>query len=272
MIDVVAVGNRARQHGFTLVEILVSIALMALVAGYFVSSRIEQLKLQLAENIAQEATSLGNLATAYRTAEGNADEWPDSGGASDCDDAIDELIAENYLPAGYQPIASATLATSCPDGASGPFRIAITFPAIDEDLANLVKTAMPAAHGPSGGGGADWEVVQSVYPPRRLGRQYTFLKLPVDTHGEISVPRPPCGSGTPQYIAIPQAVCVVDNDGLQGYYFRDVSGGGSAGPWRLRLMVGTLTGGGGPGTVHYDPQANVCDTTDVEVGVITYCE
>lgn len=271
MIEVFAVGTRARQQGFTLVEILVSIALMALVAGYFVSSRIEQLKLQLAENIAQEATSLGNLATAYFTAEGRAGEWPDFGGTSDCDDAIDELIAENYLPVGYQPIASASLATSCPDGAAGPFRITITFPAVDEDLADLVKTAMPNAHGPTGSG-ADWEVVQSVYPPRRLGRQYVFMKLLVDSHGEINVPRPPCGSRTPQYIAIPQAVCVEDNHGLQGYYFRDVSGGGSTGPWRLRLMVGTLTGGGGPGTVHYGPQTDTCDGTVVEVGVITYCE
>lgn len=270
MIEVVVIDNRSRQQGFTLVEILVSIALMALVAGYFVSSRIEQLKLQLAENIAQEAIALGNLATAFLTADGRSGEWPDAGGASDCDDAIDELIAENYLPAGYQTIASATLTTSCPDGAAGPFRIIITFPAVDEDLANLVKTAMPAAHGPGGGGGADWEVVQYVYPPRRLGRQYAFLKLPVDSHGEIIVPRPSCGSGAPQYIAIPQAVCVEDEDGLQGYYFRELSGA-PTGEWRLRLMVGTLTGGGG-GSVHYDSQEDECDSEDVEVGVITYCE
>lgn len=269
--------NPDRANGFTLVEILVSIALMGLVIGYFVHARIEHMKVQLGENIAQEVLSLSNLALSYYVAEATAGRWPDSASTPACGGALGALESEGYLPADYVPVASATVSTRCADGDTGSFDITLQFDGVDSDLVQVVRTMLPGAT--TSNSGSDIQLMHRVFPPRRAGKQYYFSKAEYIGSGQFSVEKPPCGSVDEHYIAIPQRICVEHERGLQGYYFANSE---TESHWTITLCVGTLNGGGGgggacggggpPGTVTYARHGPECDGAVPEVAVVTYCE
>lgn len=266
----------ARANGFTLVEILVSIALMGLVIGYFVHVRIEQMKVQLGENIAQEVLSLSNLALSYYLAQSTSGQWPGGVSTPACDGALGVLRSAGYLPASYQPIPSATVSTSCTSGNEGSFDITLQFAVADSDLVQIVRSSLPRATVTPAG--ANILLVQSIFPPRRAGRNYTF-STPTITNGILNVQKPPCGTtSNSRYMGIPQRICVNHSQGLQGYYFNTISENSDT--WTLELCVGSLDtgggvgcGGGGPaGTVRFFRHVHQCDNADPEVAVVTYCE
>lgn len=268
--------NPDRANGFTLVEILVSIALMGLVIGYFVHARIEHMKVQLGENIAQEVLSLSNLALSYYVAEATAGQWPDSASSPACADALGVLEAGGYLPAGYQPVTSATIATRCADGSEGSFDITLQFAGVDSDLVQVVRTLLPRASVTPVG--SDIQLEHRVFPPRRLGKIYHFSSGEL-IGGRIAVSKPSCGSSTTAtYMAVPQRICVNHNEGLQGYYFSVHAE--DSGSWTIELCVGTLAtgggagcGGGGPsGSIRYIRHDHQCDGENPQVAVVTYCD
>lgn len=257
-----------RLNGFTLVEVLVSIALMGLVIGYFVHARLEHLKLQLGENIAHEVMSLSNLVMSYHVTVPNVGQWPGSASTPACSNALGILASNDYLPSGYQPHASATLTTSCSSGNEGSFDITLQFSDVDSDLAQIVRTSLPMAEITTGGGTI--QLVHRVFPPRRAGKQYYFARAVYQGNGRFIVSKPHCGTSTPRYVAIPQRICVNHNDGLQGYYLDVHSQNNNE--WAIELYVGTLSGSGSAPTVVYSRHTYECNGEDPEVAAVTYCE
>ena len=269
------IGSRAcrRDIGFTLVELLVSIALMSLMAGYFIYNRLEALKQELAENIAQETLSLSNLAVRYYL--DHSGSWPGSAGGGDCSNAISQMTSPSseYLPGSYSSLASYTPATKCnmTSDLANPLQFKLTFGTGEADLAKMVQALLPMASYDDTSGTP--ELTYNAIAPRREGRIYSFHLLNLNSDSNpFNVKKPDCNNA--ELILIPQSMCVFDTKGLQGYYFKKEDATvGSDKYWRVTMYVGVWKDGTGsnPPEVKYNPQTVVCDSENVEVGAIAYC-
>lgn len=275
-------GTATVAAGFTLVEVIVSIGLMSLVAAYFVYDRIEELKYKAAENIAQEVLSIGNKAIEYYGAT-LPGAWPDNDGATpNCQDPVQQLITQGFLPSGYAPLATAEISFDCSAivaGMSNAFRIQLRFANADRDIADIAHGMLPAAQFDETSSPGNVLIQYVITPPRRLGNQYGFEVVDWDHGHDIVVSKPHCGAGyTPQYIATPQSLCITDSNGLGGYYFADSST--TSANWELRLMVasgddtspeldpdGVVTD-----PAHWEEMDDRCNGQQVRVGVITFCD
>ena len=270
------------MRGFTLIELMVSIALMALMAGYFVYNRMETLKAQLAKNIAQQILTIGNKASEYY-ASNTDNQWPDSDASTpDCQGPVAALSAKGYLPANYQVPTMLTFSCqSLVSGIASAFVIKADFGA-DSDTANLLAGMLPMATVDNTSVTGHVLVTYMETPPRILGQGYHFKKIRLGTGAKISVDKPNCSSGNAGYIAIPQSICSSSSynpsANFVGYEFKEYATSTVDNKWHLQLLQEMIV----PNGVDSDgnPQYRAdwthgapiqCNGDDVFVGVITYC-
>lgn len=263
-----------RKTGFTLVEVLVSVALMSLIGIYFISAQINTVKERMIESVAQDVLTLANSSVAYfiQTAT-----WPDQ--VANCADLVDVLVGVDAFPAGaggYQGPNGATISTDCSNLSTvgSALRITVTFTSGSSDDAELLLGYLPTSLDTTVSGG-DPKVTHYVATPRHASDQrYTFHKARLEEDSAFYLDKPDCHGGTtqPAYIVIPQAICISGgNNGLGGYYFRDMGG---AGPdqWHLQLRVANGTNNGMPNNFNHLGDNPQCDFRDIWVGAVTYCE
>nr|WP_192963256.1 prepilin-type N-terminal cleavage/methylation domain-containing protein [Pseudomonas fluorescens]CEK42036.1 hypothetical protein PQBR57_0083 [Pseudomonas fluorescens SBW25] len=81
-----------KQRGFTLIELMVVLAVLGIIAAYTTPKYIEELNLRRANLTAEDTTQIMDAARSYRVATAS---WP--GGASSCSNAIALLKADGYL-------------------------------------------------------------------------------------------------------------------------------------------------------------------------------
>lgn len=276
MQDSRVMGNQQKQKrvqaGLTLVELMVSIGLLVLIAGYFVTQRIEAVKVQKAESIAQELMTVAAISTSFYI---NNKVWPDQAG--DCNGLLSDLQAANVFPSGYSPFSGISFASDCDDNSTAAdagfgqvLRLTLSFPYVDREYASLVASMIPASDlnvpAPTPTNPAPGVTVEHYLFPPRKHTLPPFQLLDLDSNGRITVRKPSCiseGLGA-QYMLIPQALCLTDPTGFGGYYF-DVENVTSD-EWRFQLFV---TPGGNR---DFTPMTQQCDLLEPnKVGVITYC-
>lgn len=266
----------SRQKGFTLVEVLVSVALMSLVGIYFLSAQISDAHDRMVRSVAQDVLTLSNSSMAYFVRVG---EWPNQSG--NCSGLIGVLDSANAFPpansdGSYTGAVESRITARCSASGSlvgATLRITVQFPAGADDDAELLMGYLPTSTLDTSG--TQPEVTHYVAAPRRASsNRYYFHKQTLNSNSAFDLDKPPCtGGDTPAYMVIPQSLCVPTTSvGLGGYYFREVPNPDTT-KWTLQLMVanGNNTGPGNfvvmGGGVR--PQ---CDSRDVDVGAITYCE
>lgn len=267
----------SKQEGLTLIELLVSVGLLVLIAGFFVMQRVESVKAQKAESIAQELLTVAALTTSFYI---NTKAWPDQDAS--CTGLLTTL--QSAFPSGYTPFSGPTLTSDCSansaaatQGFGRVLRLTLTFPYVDREYASLVASIIPASNlvvpaQTAANSNPDVTVEHYLFPPRKHTLP-PFRSMYLGSDGRITVPKPQCGSGSgvaPQVMLIPQALCLTDPTGFGGYYFdlESETNGPNNGVWRYRLMV---TPGGAR---DFKPMAEVCDPDPLKpnaVGVITYC-
>lgn len=98
-----------RQRGFTLIELMVVLAVMGMLAAYTTPKFMEELNLRRANLTAEDTAAIMDAARSYRVSTAT---WP--GSASSCSNAITVLKTDGYLSAisGTNRYNN-TIATSC---------------------------------------------------------------------------------------------------------------------------------------------------------------
>ncbi len=86
--------SKARQVGFTLIELVVALAVMSLLAALMTPNIIEEINLRRADLTVQDTQAVLDAARSYRSDVGI---WPGGGG---CAAAVSTLRSSGYLPAG----------------------------------------------------------------------------------------------------------------------------------------------------------------------------
>lgn len=86
--------NAASQSGFTLIELMVVLAVLGMLAAYTTPKFMEELNLRRANLTAEDTASIMDAARSYRVATAS---WP--GGAINCTNALTVLKADGYLSA-----------------------------------------------------------------------------------------------------------------------------------------------------------------------------
>lgn len=261
--------------GLTLVELLVSVSLLVLIAGFFVVQQVESVKMQKAENIAQELMTVAAASTSHYV---NTRAWPDQNG--NCTALLTALQNANVFPAGYSPFSGLVLTSDCNSSATASqdfgriLRLVITFPYIDRDYAALVASLIPTSNlvipAPTASNpGPNVTVEHYLFPPRRHTLP-PFRVVELQTDARFRVQKPPCHT-SPQLLLIPQSLCLTDPSGFGGYYFHlesETNGtSNTPGEWRYQLRVT-------PGDVRsFKPMEEECTPGQKNrVGVVTYCE
>lgn len=265
-----------RHKGFTLVEVLVSVALMSLVGIYFLSAQISDAHDRMVRSVAQDVLTLANSSMAYFVRVG---EWPDQSG--NCTGLIRDLDAANAYPdangdGSYSAAVDSRITARCSASGSlvgATLRITVQFPAGADDDAELLMGYLPTSTLDTSG--TQPEVTHYVAAPRRASsNRYNFYKGTLNSNSAFEIDKPSCASGdTPAYMVIPQSLCVPSTTvGLGGYYFREITPS-STSKWNLQLMVanGNNTGPGNFAVIGGGVRPQ-CDSRDVDVGAITYCE
>lgn len=258
-----------QQAGLTLVELLVSISLLVLIGSYFVAQRIEAVKMQRAEGIAQEIMTLAGIATAFHI---NTQTWPDQNG--NCVDLFDALQAEGVFPAGYTPFSESLLEADCRDSTTSPFgrilRLTLRFAYADRDQASLVATMLPASSltipaTTASHAAPDVTVEHYLFPPRKHTVP-PFQLVALGSNSRLRLDKPRCAPGaTARVMLIPQSICIVSSTGLGGFVFQRLSAP-HHNYWEYELRVR------GGNSADFNPMGNHCGGHPVEIGAVTYCE
>lgn len=254
-----------KEHqGFTLIEVMVSIALISMVAVYFVQYQLDSVNQRMAEAVAQDMLSIANTATSYYS---EAMEWPDEAG--DCVGLLTTLGNNDAFPDNHTPPLDVSYQFACPDnGQYGRIlTIAATFPAGGNDNADLLLSYLPTSSKEVDNGIAT--VTHFVSQPRKATRRYGFQKPTItSSNGTFILSKPTCwGDQTQSYMLIPQAVCVTGaRHGIGGFYFTETSS--NADSWSMQLMVAPGAEGGLGSFRSYN---NDCGS-NITVGAIVYCE
>lgn len=261
-------SSQSTRNGFTLVELLVSIALVSLVAAYFIQYQIEALSQRVAESLAQDMLSISNTSLAYFS---QALKWPDQD--NDCAGLIGVLRNAGAFPIGYDAALDVDFATDCADNnvVGRVLNITATFPAGAKEEADLLMSYLPTSS-------MDYDqqtqiavVEHYVAQPRNTSQRYQFFKGQLN-NGAISIPKPDCwGNQTQNYFLIPQAVCIAQPNaqyGIGGYYFRQT--GEDNNSWNVVLRVANGDDNNNDNDFYNAP--NQCGNETISVGAITYCE
>ena len=261
-------------RGFTLVEVLTSVALVSIVAAYFVHMQIQQVQERVVESLAQDVMTLANASMVYFS---QTNEWPDQENG-DCDDLIETLNGLGAFPVGadgYQGLDGVTLDTSCEDlGDIGrTLVISVNFPIGAQDQAQMLMSYLPTSVNEDVDADEGPVVTHYVATPRKASERYRFHRIALEDRGVFRLTKPDCPGrrNDPAHILLPQAICMPSSDGgLGGYYFDELDDEDDY--WEMQLLVAE---GEDNQQVHHFfefPGIPSCDGNRVYVGAITYCE
>lgn len=101
-------SKAGRQKGFTLIELVVVMAVMALIAALMTPNMMEELNLRRANLTTEDTTAIMDAARSYRVATAS---WP---GGANCTNAINQLKTGGYLSAvGATNRYNNAITTSC---------------------------------------------------------------------------------------------------------------------------------------------------------------
>ncbi|MAR92508.1 MAG: hypothetical protein CML06_16750 [Pseudomonadales bacterium] len=267
---VTAAGRRCT--GFTLVEVMVSVALISAVAGYFIHIQIQQMEERVVQSVAQDVLSLGNGAMAYFSQVG---QWPDQD--NECRNLVETLAAAGAFPVGedgYQGPEGVNLNASCDDSddIGRSLLLVIRFPDYAAEQARMLMSFLPTSSISDIDAGEQPEVIHYVPQPRRASYRYQFHKLTLAEAGSALLPKPDCPGrrNDPAYIVLPQAVCgPVSKDGLAGFYFAETDMGDT---WRLQLRVAIGNATNAPHDFSTLPDNPDCEGEPITMGALTYCD
>lgn len=231
--------------GFTLVEMLVVVSIMAAAAAYFTNFFINRLTLEEVRSIANEMVTLNRALTSYYS---DYYRWPGQDPDGDIDaPCTDENVFEGHDDApGLEPdyIAGhdrADYAFDC----TNPVKILVKRYVDTEDMADILVAYLPLALSGSeaGADGPVYFVEYHVLRPR-LPINVRFFNEPAGDDGVLSVDKPDnCESqgGEPAISVMPLTVCSPQNNRELGGYRVDI--GGDREEWRISLSARNDTGG-----------------------------
>ncbi|MCP5017066.1 MAG: type II secretion system protein [Ketobacter sp.] len=258
--------------GFTLVEVLVSVALISTMAVYFIQAQIQQVQDRVIEALAQDVLTLANASMSYYS---QISRWP-AQEVDDCASLVQDLAAMGAFPVGlngYEGMDGVALQTTCADvdDIGRTLRISVVFPVGDQDSAAMLRSYLPTSAMPIVAADQPPVVVHYVATPRKASQRYNFERVVVGAGGLFTLPKPDCpgNRNDPAHILLPQSICIHNAEhGLGGFLFNDESNNRDD-FWTLRLMVAD-----GDDNERINDFAGVssCGGNPIEVGAITYCE
>ncbi|MDX1694216.1 MAG: type II secretion system protein [Ketobacteraceae bacterium] len=192
-------GTLHRRSGFTLIEMLVAISLMAMASVYFVNFYINRLTHEEVRVIASDLMTLNRAVLSYYSEESR---WPtvDSG----CDSADVAAELQGYI----EGINFSQYTFDC----AQPNRFVVGQSIGNGEIAEVLVGYLPSAELNDGGTG----IRMYIFKPRHM------MKVSLGTYtagddGEIFVPFPE-SCDDPQISATPQQVCSQSaSSGLGGY-------------------------------------------------------
>ena len=261
--------SKSSVAGFTLLEVLVAVGLIAAVAVIFVQNQLENLSRRTAESLAQDMLSIANTSLTHFS---NNGEWPDQD--NDCSGLLTSLINAKAYPPNSSPVMEAKLVFECSidDDYGRVLQVKAEYPRkSDQDHADVLLSYLPTSVRLD-----DYEgiptVVHYVSQPRKASNRFHFHKLVPNSEGKYVVEKPEClNISQARYMLLPQAVCVgPSEDGLGGFYFRAEGTGDSDPNWSFTLMV--ARGQANDNSSDYSQASSTCGGQTVEVGAITYCD
>ena len=255
-----------RSKGFTLIEVMVSIALLSVVAIYAIQFRIDQVKQDMSERIANQVMSIANIATTYYATNGR---WPTPGDNDDddCSNLMTFVEAQGFIPQNIQFPPDVSLSFGCEDDSNlgRPLQITVSLGTHGQEVRDYLLGYLPNSVAQDSSG-----LVHYVSPPRKLASAYQFQMVNVEAGGIVRITPPNCERERfMRAMLLPQAVCLAGSaTGLGGFYFDDQNIQG--GMWQFVLRVAR---GDNNGTESdFDPMATMCGGVEAQVGAITYCE
>lgn len=264
---------KSGSRGFTLVEVLVSVALITTVVVTFIHFQIERVQRDTVEALSQDILSIANAATSYYINTNNPG-WP--GEAGDCVNLLGDLVTGNAFPDNYETMAGVSLGYNCEDGADigRVLKITATFPAGSDELADMLLSYLPTSSRLNDTADGKAVVVHYVAQPRRAAQRYEFQRVSLTSPSvgvnSFTFTLPDCaGSGTAEFALFPQAVCNTGSQyGLAGFHFAMQPAGGED------TRTGSLMVSSGPdsSSITFDYAPIDCSGTPVEIGVITWCD
>jgi len=268
------VVTRTPLGGFTLVEVLASVALISIVAAYFVHIQIQQVQERVVEALAQDVLTLANASMTYFS---QTNEWPDQENG-DCDDLIATLGGLGAFPVavgGYQGPDGITLATRCEDtGDLGrTLLISVNFPFGADDQAQMLMSYLPTSVNEDVDDDEGPVVTHYVATPRRASQRYSFYKIALGERGVFRVDKPRCpgNRNVPSNILLPQSVCVPNlSNGLGGFFYNEEDE--TDGYWEYKLLVANGDNNNRVSDFYEFSGTPTCGVDAMFVGAITYCE
>jgi len=265
-----------REAGFTLIEVLASVALVSLVAAYLIHMQIQQFTERMVESLAQDVMMAANVSVTYFT---QSSKWPDQD--NDCANIGADPDLAKVLPFDmddYEGMDGVSLQTDCTQQSDlgRVLMISVEFPQGATEQASMLLSYLPASKLEPETKDAGAIVTHYVPGPRKASSRFNFYRIQMGNYGIFDVPKPACpaSDSDPAYMLLPQAICKPGLEyGLGGFYFKDITSGGHRNDhWTLQLMV--ADGNNNTKEFHFGtlPQNATCDGDPVYVGAITYCE
>ena len=200
-----------RTQGFTLIEMLVVIGLLAVMATFSAQTYLNQYDERIAENHAMEMMTIANAAVSY--AYDHNFRWlNESDGAEGCEGLVTGMEALSYFDAIFEYVPS------CPVEASFTPVLQIKATLENEDMAKMVASYLPASKRegtdvtmfvlkPRGGGGTSFGVVSA---------SDVFTVPGIGTKWGAELLKPECGAGLQLFVR-PLDICAGSNTGMSAY-------------------------------------------------------
>lgn len=219
-------------HGFTLVEILVVVSLMALITYYGADQYLGKLYEQMLDRALSKTLHLGIVAQSFLVSDSDY-LWPDQ--QNNCIDAITKMHERGFLFDQHEKnVWGESIVLSCPlVPSSSGFRPAFLMTQkVPRHLADRFYHALPSAS--LGAKSNDWVEVKSVVVRPSVNYQKLFHVV-ADTAGVAVVPKPSCApSQIAQISASPLSVCAGAGKAMSGFWV-DVQS--QSREWVLKLRV-----------------------------------
>ncbi|RLP56306.1 MAG: type II secretion system protein [Ketobacter sp.] len=267
--------KKQTHTGFTLVEVLVSVALISVVVLYFIQHQLEKVQRDTVEALARDILSITNASVSYYVSTAH-NVWPNQE-ENDCEFLMQTLVDADAFPANYIAMADVTLSFSCveDDDIGRVLKVTVLFPVGAGENADMLLSYLPTSTRLDDTAEGNPVLVHYVSQPRRAAQSYEFTTVTLTDDGvggsaPFEVEQPECFKANSQrYMLLPQAVCNRGSlHGLGGFYFEVVDS--NANPWIISMKVAESQETNSP--VDFVSAPAYCGGSPVEVGVITYCE
>jgi len=254
-----------RVQGFTLVEMLVVVGLMATMAVFSLQTYIDDHEEILAENVAMDLMTIANAAVLH--ASGSANQWHDE--VNDCDGLQGDLESDNYIVS----LTTILDESSCPPGSGDHKILTLKYRYAgwqDDVIPNMIASKLPSAKVNNPGGSYEIEMTVLKPQPSRSG-EMGVGSIIVDTITKSAqiIKQLTCGAGKTEKIFVTVNAACVDETAaapegaLRGFYIEKtpVSNG-----WSLELMARGMASG----AIYIARDA--CGGSPIRFDYIRYCK